>query len=59
VPVTDFNGMIVRYSIIELNTALKPFIFDHIFKTEKEVGNVIYFDPDIMVIGRLDNLLKS
>jgi lipopolysaccharide biosynthesis glycosyltransferase len=62
VPVTDFVGMIVRYNIVELNTAVKPFIIDYIFNTEEDVKNIIYFDPDIMVLGSLEELfinLKS
>ncbi|QCR22178.1 glycosyltransferase [Pontibacter sp. SGAir0037] len=58
VPVTDFEGMIVRYNITELNTAVKPFIIDYIFKTEADVNNIVYFDPDIMVFGSLEPLKK-
>jgi lipopolysaccharide biosynthesis glycosyltransferase len=59
VPVTDFSGMCVRYNIIELNTAVKPFIIEHILRTEKNVQNVIYFDPDIMVFGSLGELFQN
>lgn len=56
IPITDFEGMCVRYNITELNTAVKPFIFDHILNTEENVANVIYFDPDIKVFGSLKEL---
>jgi hypothetical protein len=59
VPITDFEGMYVRYNIIELNTSVKPFIIDHIFKSEEHVKNIIYFDPDIMVFSSLDDLLEN
>jgi lipopolysaccharide biosynthesis glycosyltransferase len=48
--------MCVRYNIIELNTSVKPFIFNFIFKNEDRVRNIIYFDPDIMVFESLEDL---
>jgi hypothetical protein len=59
VPIADFKGMCVRYNITELNTSVKPFIIEHIFTNETHVKNVIYFDPDIMVFGSLNELLKN
>jgi hypothetical protein len=56
VPVVDFNGMCSRYNLIELNTAVKPFIFDFIFKSENQINNIIYFDPDIKVYDSLSQL---
>lgn len=59
VPVVDFGGMVVRYNIVELNTAVKPFIIDYIFQTKEDVDNIIYFDPDIMVLGKLSYLFEK
>jgi hypothetical protein len=59
VPVTDFEGMCERYNLIELNTAVKPFIIDHIFNTDKSIKNIIYFDPDIMVFENLDQIFQN
>jgi lipopolysaccharide biosynthesis glycosyltransferase len=59
VPVDDFDGMCRRYNVIELNTSVKPFIFDYIFKTEPHINNVIYFDPDIKVYESLNKLLEQ
>lgn len=53
--------MIVRYDIVELNTAVKPFFFDYLF--EKYAPELIYyFDPDIMIfdsIAKLHDELKN
>ncbi|MFD2515637.1 glycosyl transferase [Pontibacter locisalis] len=58
VPIAGFEDMCVRYNITELNTSVKPYIIDHIFKTEFRVKNIIYFDPDIMVLASLNELIK-
>jgi len=45
--IPDFDSFAFRYDIMELNTAVKPFVFMHLF--EKGYDRVIYFDPDIKV----------
>jgi len=59
VPVTDFEGMVLRYNVVELNTSVKPYIFDHILKTELDIQKVVYFDPDIMVFQPLTHLFDT
>jgi len=59
VPVIDFRGMCSRYNLIELNTAVKPFIFDFILKCENQIDNVIYFDPDIKVYDNFSQLKQT
>jgi hypothetical protein len=59
VPVTDFKGMVLRYNVVELNTSVKPYIFDHILKTELDIHKVVYFDPDIMVFQPLTHLFET
>jgi hypothetical protein len=59
VPVTDFEGMVLRYNVVELNTSVKPYIFDHILKTELDIHKVVYFDPDIMVFQPLTGLYEK
>jgi hypothetical protein len=59
VPVDDFEGMILRYNVVELNTSVKPFIFDHIFKSEPDIQKVVYLDPDIKVFQPLTNLFET
>lgn len=59
VPVTDFEGMVLRYNVVELNTSVKPYIFDHIFKTELDIQKIVYLDPDIMVFQPLIHLFET
>lgn len=46
----------MKYDIMELNTAVKPYALQH-FLEKYGAEKVIYFDPDIMVYQRLDALL--
>jgi hypothetical protein len=59
VPVIDFEGMVLRYNVVELNTSVKPYIFHHIFNNEPEFKKVIYFDPDILVFQPLSDLFHK
>jgi len=43
-----------RYTLLELNTAVKPWMFEHLFARGYEC--VIYFDPDIVVYSPLAEL---
>lgn len=57
----DFKKFVFRYSILELNTAVKPWMFSWLFNN-KEYDKVVYLDPDIYVYDRLkevDELLNS
>ncbi len=47
--------MIARYNITELNTATKPFAFLSLFDRHPGAA-VAYFDPDILVASRLEEL---
>ena len=49
------EAMARRYSILELNTAVKPFLFQHLL-AQDGAGPVVYLDPDIVVYRRLDEL---
>jgi hypothetical protein len=51
--------MVLRYNVVELNTSVKPYIFDHILKTELDIQKVVYFDPDIMVFQPLTHLFDT
>ena len=58
IPVEDmgingFEEMVKEYNIIELNTAVKPFTFNFLFKRDESTQAVIYFDPDIIVYDKL------
>ena len=52
----DELGMISRYNITELSTALKPFAFLHLF--ERSDDPVVYLDPDIFVLSPMSELVE-
>jgi hypothetical protein len=48
--VPDFESIVEKYNIIELNTAVKPTFIKHIF-TNYKATKLIYLDPDILVLS--------
>ena len=50
------EDMVQRYSVVELNTALKPFFFQYLFNRSIEGDVVAYLDPDIYVYQPLSEL---
>lgn len=57
IPVTDlplplFEDMKLRYDVMELNTAIKPFCFTHFFNAGAD--EVVYLDPDLYFLQRMD-----
>jgi lipopolysaccharide biosynthesis glycosyltransferase len=56
--ITEFDEMFKRYSITELNTAVKPFYFKFFFNSIPETDNIIYLDPDILVYNPFIELEK-
>ena len=60
--VSEFDNMFKRYSITELNTAVKPQYFNYFIKNNSTIRNFIYLDPDILVykpFHELEEELKS
>ena len=53
--IDDLDDMTFRYSILELNTAIKPFCFDYLFDV-LGFDAAIYLDPDILVLNPLDHV---
>ncbi|GFK93752.1 Alpha-monoglucosyldiacylglycerol synthase [Fundidesulfovibrio magnetotacticus] len=51
--IPDFSRMAYRYSVIELNTAVKPYILGRLFESAL-YGKIIYLDPDIELFHPLD-----
>jgi glycosyltransferase involved in cell wall biosynthesis len=50
-PLPRMREFLFRYGILELNTAVKPYMFSHLRR--QGYDRVIYLDPDILVIDRL------
>lgn len=55
-PIHDFTAFSFRYDIMEMNTAVKPFMFQHLLNM-LDYDHVLYFDPDIEVFQPLDAIL--
>ena len=56
-----FQNFAFRYDILELNTAVKPFVFKRL-RDEVGLDRAFYFDPDILVhdrLGRLEDALDA
>ncbi len=52
-----FDELQKKFNITELNTAVKPSYLTYIF-TELKANKVIYIDPDILVLTRLEEVLN-
>ena len=50
--------MAFRYSILEFNTALKPFCFDRLLGS-MGFDAAIYLDPDILVVNPLEHVKSA
>lgn len=52
--------MAFKYNILEFNTSIKPFCFQYLFEKKLPTGSgyerVIYFDPDILVYGDVEQI---
>jgi glycosyltransferase involved in cell wall biosynthesis len=55
--IEHLDRMVVQYTILELNTAIKPFVFTHLFG-RAHAERVIYFDPDIELYSSGEPLLR-
>jgi glycosyltransferase involved in cell wall biosynthesis len=56
--IPDFPSFAFRYDIMEFNTALKPFMFLHLFE-DRGFDLVLYFDPDIEVFAPLTAVVAA
>lgn len=54
--IENFSDMCRRYDIVELNTSVKPFMFDYIYKNFDDAQYVMYFDPDTYVFDKLTSV---
>lgn len=53
--IPDFPAFAFKYTILEINTAVKPFFLARLLE-RPEVGKLVYFDPDILLFRPLDEL---
>ncbi len=53
----NFLDMRIRYDVMELNTAVKPFFIDWIYN-KTDVEKVIYFDPDLFLYNRIEHVIN-
>ena len=62
IPIADIEpgivGLAIKYNIIELNTCVKPRVFEYLF-TERNAQKVIYLDPDIKVFSPFTDLFAE
>jgi hypothetical protein len=52
------RGWAFCHNLVELSTAIKPFVLRKLLQQEN-CSKVLYFDPDIVVFSRLDDILES
>src|SRR5450759_3539742 len=55
--IPDFNSFAFQYDIMELNTAVKPFVFLKLFRDGFD--QIIYFDPDIEIFRPLESVFAA
>jgi glycosyltransferase involved in cell wall biosynthesis len=54
--IPGFDGMAGRYGAAELNAAIKPFVFEHLFAVRDE-QRVVYLAPDTLVYSPLRDVV--
>lgn len=55
-PIEDFKQWVFSHRLVELCTAVKGLALEWLFQ-ERRAEKVFYFDPDIVVFNRLDELI--
>lgn len=58
IDIPAFPHFAFKYSLLELNTAVKPFLLEYLH-TRKGVSAVFYFDPDIWILQELSPLIDK
>lgn len=57
-PVPERRPWTFFHTIVELSTAIKPYVLERLLD-EPGVDRVLYFDPDMVVFSRLDDLVAA
>jgi SAM-dependent methyltransferase len=52
----EFADMAARYDVLELSTAVKPWLLRHMLEHYDDGSGIAYFDPDIQVHSRMVEL---
>ncbi|MEM1181637.1 MAG: glycosyltransferase [Acidobacteriota bacterium] len=55
VNIPELRAFLFKYTLLECNTAVKPYVLGHLADTHG-LDNIVYFDPDILITGSLDAL---
>lgn len=55
--IPDRQELCFRYNVVELNTAVKPFYLDYLFRTYT-ISRLLYIDPDILILKPLDAVYR-
>lgn len=56
--IPDFRRWSFTHRIVELSTAIKPFALKHLLNLP-DCGTVLYFDPDMVLFSRVDDILAT
>ena len=56
--IPDWHHWTFTHSIVELSTAIKPFALMHLLQLP-DCGTVLYFDPDMVLFSRVDDILGT
>jgi hypothetical protein len=56
---SEFEDMLVRYNVIEFNTAVKPFFIGYLWKSYGTDHQIIYLDPDIVLYRPLEHVREA
>ncbi len=53
--VPELDAFLMKYTILEASTAVKPYFLAYLFE-RYELETLVYFDPDILILDGLDEL---
>ena len=56
--IPNWKAWSFTHNIVELSTAIKPFALRHLLRASG-TGMVLYFDPDIVLFSRVDDILAT
>jgi len=56
--IPNWKSWSFAHSIVELSTAIKPFALRHLLR-QPGCGSVLYFDPDMALFSRVDDILTT